>query len=377
MKRVFALLVAMLIAITAVGCDRGNANTTEPTDDPSKHPVRPKAGTVFMDTGFKIRSEIAPKGTTEEPLVFEVYVDGEGDGAGLLGYGANTYQCYLVGGEIYVVTADRVTVHVTDIDAHMVPATLDVYSIDNMKANGFTVVDSIVTEYKGSTDDVNIVSRYEVSTAPYTPAAVSQTNSMTLLQMRDVYLEASEQNPGSVPTPGGDNGEDTTPDRPSFYNNSSFGLTIHGAAVYSLGDYCNPYDYFEDMVPQGMIVKEDKRGDQAVSFLYVSYIGSDGNVTFVTTEGYVQAITTTCQFTFLDVIKKGMTQEELEALLGTKLKKEEDIAAFVPIVEGLTATQDKTNFSLTYGDIQIELECDSKLKTLQSITIANYLDFRS
>ena len=365
-----ALLLSAFLALLLVlaGCKPAEVADT-PTIPPT--PEQTAEGDVFLSSGFKIRTEMKMKSSVStDPLIFEVYVDTDGDGAGMVGYKDNVYDVYLVGGQVYVTVSAELSVHITDVNAWMIPGTVPVAGSNDLKSLGFSMLDGRVVTYNGSTDTVDMVSRYEPSVSEYTPAAISQSNNMTTGELlkyffdnaSTVYVEPSEP-------------VEEDPERQSFYANSEFGVVIHGVN-YSLGDYCAPYTYFEGMVPQGMNTREEYKQDEKVVFTYVSYISSDGDSTFMTTDGYVQAIATSSDFVFLDVIKRGMPAEELQKLLGIGLKKDE-LETFEPIVEGLEAVKSSNGILATYGDMTIEFITKGKEKTLSSITITNYLDFRS
>lgn len=367
MKLQRILLPCMLLLTLLAGCK----------EDTPAHPTQPSAssavsaGNSFMQSAFKIRTEVKTKASvSSDPLIFEVYVDAEGDGNGMVGYRDNVYDVYLVGGEIYVVVSDGTTVHITDLNSHMVPSSLNLTQSSDLKSLGFALLDNVVVSYNGGTEDTDIVSKYESSVSTFEPVAISQSNGMTTGELLKYFFNKA----GTVYT------EPTTPvvtepPRTSFYTNSASGITIHDV-VYSLGDFCEPYTYFERMIPQGINTRDEWKEDTKVTFTYVSYISRDGSTTFMTTDGYVQAINTTSEFTFLDDIKHGMSDDDLKVLLGIGLKKDA-LETFEPIREGFTAAKASHGYTCTYGDMTIELELDKKTKTLAAITITNYLDFRS
>lgn len=364
-RKIF-LFSAMLLALLA-GCKEDMpAHPTMPATPPPN-----SAGTTFLKSAFKVRTEVKPKSSVSaDPLVFEVYVDAEGDGNGLVGYKDNVYDVYMVAGEVYVVVTNGTTVHITDLNSHMVPSSLNIAQSNDLKSLGFAVLDGVVVSYNGGTDDTDVVSKYEPSVSSFEPVAISQSNGMTTGELLKYFFDKA----GTVYT------EPTEPVntetvRTSFYTNSASGITIHDV-VYSLGDFCEPYTYFENMIPQGINTRDEWKEDSKVTFTYVSYISRDGSTTFMTTDGYVQAINTTSEFTFLDDIKSGMPDQELQALLGIGLKKDE-VESFKPIREGFTATKASHGYTCSYGDMTIELEMDKKTKVLSAITITNYLDFRS
>lgn len=368
MKRLKGVAAVLLLLCVLTGCEQDTHNSVPPRPET---PAPTAAGDTFLSSGFKIRSEIKPKSSvSSDPIIFEVYVDGQGNGSGLVGYRDNVYDVYLVGREVYVVVTDGTAVHVTDLTAHMYPTSVSVTGAGDLKSLGFSMISDSVVNYTGGNDSVDMVSQYEKSISTFEPVAISQSNNMTCVELLKYFFDNA--NAGFVEP---NVSESIPPERTSFYVNSAFGVTIHDT-VYSLGDFCEPYTYFEGMIPQGINTNSGYREDEKVIFTYVSYLSRDGSSTFMMTDGYVQAISTTSDFTFLEVITRGMDSQELERLLGIGLKKDE-IEEFVPIREGLIAEKSRSGLTCTYGDMTIELEVDSKTKTLAAITITNYLDFRS
>ncbi len=367
LMRPCCLVLSIGLMLTTVGCreDRLPESTLPATQSVST------AGMGFLSSGFKIRSEMKPKSSVSaDPLIFEVYVDGDGDGAGLVGYKDTVYDVYMVANQVYVTISDESVVHVSDLLSHMIPSDVNVTSAVDLKSLGFAVLDNNVVSYMGGTDTMDIVSKYETSASVFEPVAISQSNNMTLDELIKYF---SDKTSTDFVEPSAEVSESLDPQ--SFYVNSALGITVRDV-VYSLGDYCNPYTYFESSVPAGITTREEYKEDEKVVFTYVFYISSDGNSTFMTTEGYVQAITTTSDFTFLDVIKRGMSDEELAKLLGVGLKKDE-LEQFRPIREDMSAVKAKSGYTVTIGDITAELEIDKTTRTLAAITITNYLEFRS
>lgn len=362
------VIVLLLSLMTLSGCQK------QPPPDPGSPPTSTPTvteGDTFLSSGFKIRTEIKTKNSvSSDPLIFEVYVDGSGNGAGLVGYQDNVYDVYMVEDQVYVVVSDDVVVHITDVTAHMVPSSLSLAGSNDLKTSGFAVLEGRVVSYTGGTDAVDMVSKYESSVSTFDPVAIAQSNNMTTNDLLKYFFEKSSTVYVEPVPPTQEEIE-----RQSYYVNSEYGITIRGVN-YSVGDFCAPYTYFEECTPQGMNERYAYKEDEKVTFVYISYLSTDGNTMFMTTDGYVQAINTTSDFVFLDQIKKGMSKEKLDAVLGFGLKKEE-AAAFKPIVEGLKAYKDDNVYTLKLGDLTIELEVHKKNKTLVSITLTNYLDFRS
>lgn len=370
MKHLRAVVIMVLFAVLLVlsGCQK---EQSPPTPPEVQGPTVLPEGDKFLTSGFKIKAEVKIKSSvSSDPLIFEVYVDKSGNGNGLVGYRDNVYDIYIVGDEVYVVVSGDTTVHITDITGHMIPHELLLSGATDLSAKGFTLLDGEVVTYTGGTGEVDMVTRYESSTSTFEPVSILQSNNMTSADLLHYFFKTLDTS--YVEQPGED---EPNIERQSFYVNSDWGITIHDV-TYSLGDFCEPYTYFEEMTPQGVNSTEDWREDVKVEIEYVSYISSDGMTNFMTTDGYVQAIATTSDFTFLDVLYRGMPVAELERLLGIGLKKDE-VASFTPIREGMTATKINKGYRISYLDMTADLIVTDKNYGLRQVTLTNYLDFRS
>lgn len=347
-------------------------------------------GYTFLHSGWKMRAELKTNTLSADyPLIFEAYVDAAGNGEGLVEYNDNVYQVYIVNDNIYIQTSTNNIVLIEDLTGHLLSSnssvgnqivtTNDVIAkASDLQPLGFTVANGKVISYTATTEEFSITTNYQSDVSTFETKSLSQSNQMKICDfLKYFYLDKGEQTPYT--DPGSSNSSTSssqTVEAPaSFYVKSNLGLTIRDT-VYSIGDYCNPYDYFEGSTPQGMTTKQEWREDQLVNLTYVSYLSSDGESTFLTTDGYVQSINTTSDFSFLDVIKRDMTDTELKTLLGIDLRRSEK-EKFKPILDGLTASKQNKGYTLKYKDMTITLNMNTKTKTLASITLSNYLDFRS
>lgn len=365
---IFTVLISAL-AITATGCSTNEPEPSAPID-PVSTPVSAE-GSTFLATGYKIRMVVTPQTTaTLDPLTFEVYVDSSGNGSGLLGYKDNVYDVIISGDKVYIQLSSNTIVSLSDITGHMIPASLSVANMQSLSDNGFTMVDGNVAAYKSNIDGLLFDGAYQVSDSTFDAIPVSDANSMTISSLVTTVFNA--ETPDVVT--GDESGEDTSAEeKESYYVESPVGIKIHDV-TYSITDFCNPNTYFEGQTPVGLVPEYGWNKDVRVELLHISYTSSDGRTEVMTTDGYVQALSTTSEFSWLD-LHSGMDTKEVQAKLGIGLKKDE-LSSFVPMIEGLTAAKGKSNtFACQYGTLSIQLTVDSKTKVLSGITISNYLDF--
>lgn len=373
-RRYIGILIALLLVGSVTGCDKSKEVEASSISVPS---INKNEGIAksFLTSGFKIRSVVTPQTlNTFDPLIFEVYVDKQGNGKGLVGYKDEVYDVRIFNDNVYVEVVDNIVVEISDITGHMILKSLELDSLKSFEDEGFKFINEVVASYKTNKDNIIVDSSYSSSDLNFDSIALSSSNRMSSPELISYILElSSTANTTKVMDSGQDiSTVDVIPDKSSFWNNSWAGITIHDK-TYSIGDFCNPDTYFSDVTPEGITPSYAYNGDTKVTLLHINYQMSDGRTSFMTTEGYVQSISTTCPFQFLE-IKKGMAEVDLLKYLGIGLKKEE-IAEWKPPVEGMTAEKGKGKTYLAHlGDYTVEIGVDSN-KEVGSIKITNFIDF--
>lgn len=370
------MLVAIVAGTTLSGCNLlPGREPAGPASSSAPPQISLEEGALFESTGFKIKSVITPQtATTLDPLTLEIYVDSRGNGMGLAGYRDLVYDVVLSGGKIYVKVADNVAVQISNLSSHLVPTDVDYQTSQDLSALGFTLIDGNVASYKAAKDVFLIDNTYTLSDMIFEQETVAAGNTMTVNEFVNYILGVSGI--GYV-KPSGDDDKDTSisviPEGDSFYNNSEYGINIRGT-VYSIGDFCNPSTYFESLVPETITPSYAYNGDIRVELRHINYQASDGRTTFVSTEGYVQSITTDSNFTW-SVFSKGMSTDEVQYILGVRLSRDEK-ETWEPVSEDWVVATSKTgHYTIQIGTYTIELTCGSRSKMLESITISNYIDF--
>lgn len=367
-KKIIALALTALVVVTLPAC-RQSSPEVEPPPEVSTPPVQ-NQGSVFTTSGFKIRSVITPQDTaTLDSLTFEIYVDASGNGSGLVGYKDDVYDVIISSDKLYITLGSNVVAYISDVTGHLVPASLNVGNTANLGDLGFTLKDGRVTAYKSNVDNLIYDGAYQSSDTVYDAIPVSDNNAMTLSALVTDVLSQT----GTGAATGTDTPDVEEPDRESYYGNSALGVKIHDQ-IYSVTDFCNPNTYFENQMPSGLVPEYGWNKDVKVELLHITYTSSDGSSEFMTTDGYVQAVSTSSEFTWLDLYK-GMSEVDLKAKLGLGLKKDE-LASFEPMYDGLTAARGRAgSYVASVGSLSVSLVCDKTSKTLASITVSNYIDF--
>lgn len=361
LKRVLCYITILSLSISTLsGCSRDSINIS---------PAQTmRQGEVFSRTGYKIKSTLTPQNSIAQgDIVFEVYVDSKGNGQGLVSYNDNVYNVIISGNLLYIEISDSVYSRVTDFDGHLTPDVMNVSVVQDLESVGFTLIDGSVAALQATSTDFIVDNQYSKVDLIYDNVAISQNDGMRLAQICAV-LDRDAVNTSI--TENEEEGEKV--EKSSFYNDSWIGVEIHNK-IYSIGDYCNPNTYFENSTPEGINPSYAYNADKKVELLHVSYVSSDGSTTFVTTDGYVQNISTSSDFKFLGLYK-GMPEDDLRYKLGLNLKKDEQ-DKWVPIAEGLEADRDGKTYIVKYDNLTAQLTVGSKTKQLESITLQNHIDF--
>lgn len=364
------LILSLLLCFCLTGCGKESV-TDGPVTPPSPVNV-PTQGETFLASGLKIKAIITPQAAaTLDPLTFEVYVDGAGNGTGLVGYKDEVYDIVISEDKVYVQIAESVAIEVTDVTGHMIPTDVDVASSKDLASLGFTMLAGKPSAYRTTTNDCLFDVTFGSSDATFDATTIAYGNTMTVTDLITYIL--SVQSLGYT-VEGDNNADPIEPEKGSFWNNSVTGINIHDK-VYSIGDFCNPSTYYEGLTPEGITPSYAYNGDNKVEFRHINYQSSDGRTSFMISEGYVQAISTTCEFQFLEVYK-GMPVADLKPILGIGLKKAE-LEEFKPMIEGLEVVKSSgsSGYTLKLGDMTILIKTSTRTKAVSEITITNYIDF--
>ena len=326
-------------------------------------------GDAFLAQSLKCKTVLKDKTVSPyREIVLEYYVDGQGDGQGLIGFGDLVYELTLVNDVIYVhVDKDTGTIlALSDITGHGVPRDAKIAGNNNLASEGFVVNGSAITGFTRKTDVLEITTQYASSTHTFNPASITATEQLPAASAAVYIMDYnSAANSGDAENPTETVVED-------FYARSPVGVTIEGE-VYSVGDTLNPSTYFKGLTPEGILTSSVYKEDTRVDFLYNSYISTTGRSVFVTNSNYITAINTTADFEFLGVAK-GTDSKTLKSLLGYKLSSKE-MESWTPIHEALTVKEFKNNtYYCSLGNLNVEFRLE-RGQALAEIYIEQVLNF--
>lgn len=365
--KLFVLSAGLLGVCTLAGCS-GKSPPAQ-SDNPAIVQTQQELGDVFLESNLKIKSTITDlNATPSRSITFELYVDSEGDGSGLLGFGETLCDVIVSNNNLYVVVDANNVVQVTDLTGRMVPTTLNLAGQGDLTAIGFTVRDGTPLSYDGKDGNLIINTVFGISTNTFDPQSVTASNSFTLTGTLDYIVEYNAAKKATA-----EQADEGKPEVVDFYNNSKYGVTIDGT-VYSLGDTCNPSTYFRGATPEGLVTSTEYKEDTRVDFQHVSYLSPDGRTVFTVTDNYVQAIQSTANFEFLG-IARGADFKALKKQLGFSLTKK-DLETWEPIDEDIVPVSSKSKcHAIQLGDYYIEFRSTDN-QTLSEIYVEQLLDFK-
>lgn len=373
MKRIRNGVILCLIGVTLLcaltSCKRGStsSSTNGGSNSPTTGTITQALGDVFLNSNLKIKSvlqdmSIAPA----REIIVELYVDAQGNGEGMLGFGDIVCDVRVVKDVLYIIVDDDTVVSVNDITGRLTSSADDLSGINDLTTVGFKVVGDVPIEYSAKLGNVSMVTSFAQSTNTFEATTLATDNVMSFASAINYIIEYNSDKAGLV-----DSGEDSK-DVQSFYLNSPYGVTVDGG-LYSVGDTCNPSTYFGGRTPEGLLTSSKYKEDAKIDFLHVSYISETGRSSVVLTSDYVQAFETSAQFTWLG-LDKGTDAKTLKYLLGYKLSKK-DLESWSPIDPELQVIDYKSNtYYCTVGSLKIELRCSSSAG-LESIYIERPLDY--
>lgn len=287
------------------------------------------AGSKFLGSAYKIKSTVRDLRVGED-LKFEVYVDVNGNGSGLMQYDEQVSDVGISGDSVFVEVNEATVVKLTEVTGHFVLAEDNVRGLntyEEMMLQGFRVVDKVVG-YEKTNGSVTVSSEYGVATNVFDAVSYSNQREATISELIALLRGSDTNVVGADDTASGVEGAQTTGEEQNtsgieernrlessdtFYNDFNIGVNINGQ-MFSVGDKCNPTTYYFGLDPEGINQKYTYNQDKKITIDYVSYIDSGGRTVFSVVDGYVRSIYTTCSASWCG-ISVGMTVDGLNTYI--------------------------------------------------------------
>ena len=371
MKRIKIISLYCAVVLVATGCGQhqssGQQSQSGATSGQTE--TQKSAGDIFLTSNLKIQSKIVDNSVSPaRDITVELYVDSNGNGEGMLGFGETVCKVKVVRDVLYILLDEDTVVNVSDLSGRCVMQETELVGLDDLASYGFSVVSGNPVSYSARSGQLTINTVFARSTQVFEAASLSTENVKTFKEAIDYAIDFYTAKAVEVET--GDKSEELT----SFYLDSPYGITIDGD-VYSVGDTCNPSTYFGNRTPEGLLTSWDYKEDVRVDYLHASYLSDTGRTTFTLTSNYVQAIETNTAFNWLG-IEYGTSAKDLKYILGYRLSKKE-LETWKPINKDLVVTAFAHNiYYCSIGTLEAELRVDSKLG-LSSIYLSRPLEYRS
>ena len=366
MKKLIVLFLVSMLALSLTSCGMFGGADKEAEDDPTEVVAQETAGEKFLTSNLKLKSQIIDNTVSPARAIdVELYVDGNGNGKGLLSVGERLCNVIVSGDILYVFVDDNVAVSISDLSGRLFIAGSVTENTNDMVSSGFTMSGDFPVEYAARYGDITVKTKYAQSNNTFEYRNVASAGSMGVTEVLDYIADYYTDAAINVKE------EEPKHELESFYIKSEYGVVLDNT-VFSIGDTCEPSTYFNGSTPEGLLTSHAYKQDTRVDFLHASYISDTGRTVFTLTSNYVQAIESNAEFEWLS-IKKGMTDKELKYLLGYKLSKN-DSENWKPMDEELSCNNYSGNtFYCTLGMLSIELRCLSGV--LDTIYIERSLDY--
>lgn len=328
----------------------------------------------FFRIPLKIKCNAVDASTNpSRSITLELYLDGNGNGEGLIGFGETVLNIVASDDKLYILVDPTHPVYITDITPRCYFSTIVASDIGDLVGTGFSFVSEFPAEFRGAQGDLTLYTKYAKSENTYTAKRVSDDVSMTLVDAVNYAIEFNGTNESKQPANTFDQiiGDALTETVQTVYVESEYGIEIDGK-VYSIGDTCNLDDYMDELLPSGILNSYDYKEDKRVEFTHVSYVSASGNTTVTLLNNYVQAIKTDTNFDFCG-FKPGMSAKDVKSALGYKLSAKEYSSETI-FNENILVDYYKNNtYYCHVGNIEIEFRIN---KTgLYEIYIAQMLEF--
>lgn len=372
MKRILLLFLLIVVLMGCVGCGKkspgsGDSSSGQSGGQLTQTPTM-AAGDAFLSSNLKIQSHVKYVGVSpERDVLVELYVDADGDGEGMLGFGETVKDVKVVKDVLYIIVDTDNVVSISDISGRMILTSAELAGAMDLSLYGFQVVNGSPVSYSARSEDTVVSTTFATTVNTFEPTSLATENVMTFNEAIDYIIDYTTDQ--AIGVTGGEGEEEIT----SFYLNSEYGLTIEGG-LYSIGDTCNPSTYFGGRTPEGLLTSSAYKEDTRIDYLHASYISETGRSVFTLTGNYVQSIETTANFSWLG-IESGTSMKDLEKLLGYKLSKQEQ-EGWEPINPDLEILSYARNvFTCKIGTLTAELGCDSK-NGLYTIRLTRPLDYQ-
>ena len=352
------IVVAGALSLSTIlsGCSLPYNNTSE-QPPVQQQPVIEylSVGDSFLRANLKIKATVTDVTVTpSRSLKFELYVDKNGNGQGMMGLGDRVYDVIISGDNLYVKVADGNYIRISDVTGRLVRSDAKLSGATDMVSLGFSLSGTTPVGYTSRTNSIVVDTKFAQSSNTFATTAVAESQTMTIPQLAKYIADYNTDISVGVDQKEETPGNDIEISDKTFYVNSPYGVMIDGK-VYSIGDTCNPSYYFgEDDVPHGVLYSNIYKQDTRVDFVHYSYLATNGMAMITTLKNYVQRIWSDADWKFLE-IEKGMDSKEIGKLLGLKLTKEEQ-ETWTPMAEGLTVIKSAADiYQCELGILKIEI----------------------
>lgn len=323
-----ALTTALMMALILSGCSKSEPAIQVTPETPVVDLNQITLGDSFMKAPLKVKSRITDTNPdSPSTYVVELFVDGGGDGEGLIKTGDTVLNLKVYKDTLYVTLPDDTVCGIHDVTGHLIPSDLELSGVQDLSLKGFNVVDGNPIGFGTIDKQLLIDTQFAQSEELFETVPIAAEKFVSITELNQVIADSVKNSIVGVVNELVLNGA-----QESVYLDSYYGVKI-GDKIYSLGDTVNKSTYFRGLVPEGILQDYEYREDVRVDSVYTSYNSVYGRTVFTCVEDKVTAILTSGIFEFLG-IHEGMPKADLRKALGLGLTRTE-MENFKPIDDGL------------------------------------------
>lgn len=364
MKRVICLALA---AAMLSGCGAASTPPAVSSAVQSQQAQTKQSGTEFLKQDLKVDSAVQFKMSNgvSDKATFALWVNSEGDGEGLMTYNQKLYQLVVNYNDLYVWLTDTKLVKIDDLTGHMTEAGVSLYGVDDLSVYGFVYSGSVVSSYSTDLGEASVDSHYTVdSSHPVSPKETDTDEHATFIELMEFLNNGTETESLHSDTAKSDGVKPS-----EFVNSRLYGVLVNGTK-YSIGDYCNPDDYFNGEAATGIVPEYVDTAEGQVTYTYVTWSVDNRQLEVMLLDGIVKSIYCNMPFCWAGRYNTELNGQDLRYELGynlTSKQKEEWVPKepeLVPTMMNSSESQfngSNATFCIKYG----------KGKTAESIRITD------
>lgn len=364
MKRVFSIV---LVATLLSGCGAIVSQSAVSSAVQSQQILSKQTGTEFLRQNLKVDSTIQFRMSNgvRDKATFALWVSSDGDGEGLMTYQQKLYQLAVSYNDLYIWVTDNKLVKLDDLTGHMTGTGTSLYGVDDLSPYGFVYSGYVVNSYSADLGEATVDSYYTAdSSHPVSPKDTDTEEHATFSELMEFLNNGTE-----TESLHGEDKKDDGVKSSEFVNSRLYGVLVDGWE-YSIGDYCNPDDYFDGEAATGIVPKYVDTAEGQITYTYVTWSVDNKQLEVMLLDGIVKSIYCSMPFCWAGHYSTELNGQDLRYELGYNLtsKQKEEWSPKEPELTPTMMNSSESQFNSAHASFDIKYGKD---KTAESIRITD------